>query len=126
MVLGPAGTKLRQQNETFPQGVRDASESDAVTTQPERSCFYPANLKSESLQFMRSGKSIVTQTLPLYVHRDARRLLLLCAHTHTSITLCKATLDWRRAQQKGLQKGTLQAKKNNRGGRVPSLAVERE
>lgn len=35
-------------------------------------CIYPAHLKSESLQFIRSGKSIVAKTQLLYVNGDVR------------------------------------------------------
>lgn len=35
-------------------------------------CVYPAHLQSENLQFIRSRKSIVAQTLLLCVYGDAR------------------------------------------------------
>lgn len=58
-----------QQDERVPQGVGDASESDAVTAQPERSVHLPC---TPTIGEPAIYKVTQIQTLLLCVHGDAR------------------------------------------------------
>lgn len=103
-----------QQNDRFPQGVQDASESDCMSPRSRKGqCVYPAHLQ-ESLQLIRSRKSIAAQTFAFVcARRRARSSAPRCARTVertaqgcTGPETCPA---------QGLQKEILQEKKNNGG-----------